>query len=168
MIKLETIPQLEDFIEPDTYVIYPTGGYHFFSKVKNAPQHYKEPIWPYVKKLKLLKGKSHAKNGIITAGVNHNKNWYPTLNLERYILKKRYTKKQRMHLLVALAFIPNPDPLRNIVVHHKNNDKCDYRIENLEWTTIKKNSIGSPMHLRRTATEIWKIYKQIIKHETQS
>ena len=168
MIKLETIPELQDFIEPDTYVIYPTGGYHFFSKAKNALQHYKEPIWPYVKKIRKLQNRDHSKNGIITPGVNYNKNWYPILNLERYINKKRKTKKQSMHSLVALAFIPNPDPLRNIIVHHKNKDKCDYRIENLEWTTIKKNSIGSPMHLRRTPTEIWKIYKQIIKHETQS
>ena len=28
-----------------------------------------------------------------------------------------------MHQLVALAFISNPDPLNNTVVHHKNNDK---------------------------------------------
>ena len=160
MIKLETIPQLQNIIDPNVYVIYPTGGYHFFSKAVNAPQHYREPIWPYVKKIKALR--NHSKNGIITPGVNYNKNWYPILNLERYILNKRKTKKQSMHSLVALAFIPNEKHLINVIIHHKNNDKCDYRIENLEWTTRKKNSIGNPMHLRRTPTQIWEVYKQTL------
>jgi hypothetical protein len=31
MIKLEDIQKLQNFVDPDTYVIYPTGGYHFFS-----------------------------------------------------------------------------------------------------------------------------------------
>ena len=84
MIKLETIPKLQNFIDPNTYILYPTGGYHYFSLAKNAPQHYKEPIWPYVKKIKALRNNS--KNGIITPGVNYNKYWYPILNLERYIL----------------------------------------------------------------------------------
>jgi hypothetical protein len=167
MIKLETIPQLQNIIDPDVYVIYPTGGYHFFSKAVNAPQHYKEPIWPYVQKLKRLNNKSHFKNGIITPGVNDNKNWYPILNLDRYIFKKRKTKKQRMHYLVALAFIPNPDPLINIIIHHKNNDKCDYRIENLEWSTMKKNSIGTPMHLRRTPDQIYNLYRQTLSYEME-
>jgi hypothetical protein len=70
-----------------------------------------------------------------------------------------------MHSLVALAFIPNENPLINIIIHHKNNDKCDYRIENLEWTTIKKNSIGNPMHLRRTPSQVWEIYKQTFVNE---
>ena len=163
MIKLETIPQLQNIIDPDVYVIYPTGGYHFFSKAKNAPQHYREPIWPHVKKIKALR--KHSKNGIITPGVNHTKNWYPTLNLERYVLNKRKTKKQSMHSLVALAFIPNKNPLINVIIHHRNNDKCDYRIENLEWTTIKKNSIGNPMHLRRTPSQIYNLYRQTLSYE---
>ena len=163
MIKLETILQLQNIIDPDVYVIYPTGGYHFFSKAKNAPQHYREPIWPHVKKIKALR--KHSKNGIITPGVNHTKNWYPTLNLERYVLNKRKTKKQSMHSLVALAFIPNKNPSINVIIHHRNNDKCDYRIENLEWTTIKKNSIGNPMHLRRTPSQIYNLYRQTLSYE---
>jgi hypothetical protein len=34
IIKLETIPELQNFIDSDTYVLYPTGGYHFFSLAK--------------------------------------------------------------------------------------------------------------------------------------
>ena len=165
MVKLETIEKIKEFIDPDTYVLYPTGGYHYFSLAEKAPKHYKEPIWPYVRKLKRLNNRGHFKNGIITPGVNQNKSWYPILNLERYVMrkssKKRETKKQSMHQLVALAFIPNPDPLNNTIVHHKNNDKCDYRIENLEWTSIKKNSIGTPLHLRKTPDQIWELYSRL-------
>ena len=166
MIKLENIAKLQDFIDPDTYVLYPTGGYHYFSLAEKAPKHYKEPIWPYVRKLKRLNNRGHFKNGIITPGINQNKSWYPILNLERYVMRKsskrRETKKQSMHQLVALAFIYNPDPLNNTVVHHKNNDKCDYRIENLEWSNMKENSIGTPMHLRKTPNQVYDLYKQTL------
>ena len=78
---------------------------------------------------------------------------------------RRQTKKQSMHQLVALAFIPNLEPLINDIVHHKNGDKCDYRILNLEWSTMKKNSIGTPMHLRKTPDQVWELYKQTLSYE---
>jgi HNH endonuclease/NUMOD4 motif len=42
-----------------------------------------------------------------------------------------------VHRLVAKAFIPNPKRLP--VVHHKDEDKSNNRVENLEWTTAQGN-----------------------------
>ena len=61
------------------------------------------------------------------------------LGYMKIILWKGGTPTYRtIHRLVAEAFLPNPQKLPQI--NHKNEDKVDNRVENLEWCTAKYNA----------------------------
>lgn len=60
---------------------------------------------------------------------------YPTVHL----CKNGHKCLKLIHRLIAEAFIPNPDNKPHI--NHKNGNKQDFSIPNLEWTTISDNCL---------------------------
>lgn len=56
-------------------------------------------------------------------------------------------KNRRVHILVAEAFIPNPD--NKTTVDHKNRVRDDNRVENLRWATPKEQIENSKGVLER-------------------
>ena len=56
-----------------------------------------------------------------------------------------------VHVLVATAFLPNTNT--NLVVNHKNSNKKDNNVNNLEWITESENSIHS-IKARQSVIEI--------------
>lgn len=63
----------------------------------------------------------------------------PSLNKGRGYMYVRTTNRNHiLHRLVASAFIPNPE--NKPEVNHKNGNKANNRVDNLEWVTSKENA----------------------------
>lgn len=62
-------------------------------------------------------------------------------------------KKLLLHRVVAMAFV---DGDKTLVVNHKNGDRADTRLENLEWVTQGENNAHAFRVLGRKPTSIGK------------
>ena len=164
----ELVP--EKNIVPDTYIIYPEGGFHPFYGVSNTLPRYQEKIWPYVKRIKFSskwrseeklnnsRSNSLRKNSTIEQVnpwwdkkyfyINLVTNARVLINEYTYILKNgKHSQRiklaiisRSMHKLVALAWISNPGKKKNVC--HINDDRTNYLIENLKWGTHRENMKG--------------------------
>jgi len=69
-------------------------------------------------------------------------NWYKPFEVCGYLsyhMKwKNKTYPRRIHRLVAEAFIPNPE--NKPFVHHKDHDRFNNNVDNLEWATVEENN----------------------------
>ncbi len=66
-------------------------------------------------------------------------NPYPCISLRHDGISYRFS----MHRLVAELFVENPNPSVYNIVNHLNENKQDYRAENLEWTSNSGNVLYS-------------------------
>ena len=161
----ELVPDID--ILPDTYIIYPNGGYHPFYGVPNTFPRYQLPIWPYVKRIKFSErfrsqeSRNNARKGPLRENtttsqlnpfiradyfsVGFSRSTRTTKNDYTIILKNGKHKisarnkihNEQMHRLVAKAWIPNPENKPQVM--HINDDSTNYLIENLKWGTQGDN-----------------------------
>ena len=64
--------------------------------------------------------------------------------------KENKTKTVRVHRLIAIAFIPNPE--NKPYIDHINTIRTDNRIENLRWATIEENA-NNPLSVEKQIGE---------------
>lgn len=83
------------------------------------------------------------------------RNGYPCVSLKRRFFS--------VHRLVAIAFIPNPDNLP--IINHKDENKTNNKVENLEWCTHKYNTnYGSSLQKTRKKLINGKMSKQVYQY----
>ena len=49
-------------------------------------------------------------------------------------------RQRRVHILVAEAYVPNPDPEHNTIVMHLDDNKENKHYTNLKWGTVSENT----------------------------
>ena len=74
------------------------------------------------------------KRGNIIKQITKNRN-YPTVALS----KNGKCVQRFIHRLVALEYVENDDKEENTKVHHRDENKMNYRVDNLVWSTQYKN-----------------------------
>lgn len=105
-----------------------------YIKVVNYVEYRREPIKGYEEYEVDTNGVVYGKNGKpLKYSINHN--GYCIINF--YINHKR--TGFAIHTLVANQFIPNDDTDKN-QVNHKDGNKINNNIDNLEWVTPKENT----------------------------
>ena len=87
--------------------------------------------------------KRHIKSKIIKPVVNNS--GYHEVCLRN---KNKEKKHHRIHRLVAEAFIPNPNNLP--IINHKDKNKINNNVRNLEWCTYKYNN-----NYKKTTKPCW-------------
>lgn len=96
-------------------------------------------------------------NGLILSSANNGKG-YCIVSLYRNGKQKTH----RIHRLVAIAFIPNPNNLPE--VNHKDEKKENNEVSNLEWCTHDYNCNYGTKNERQSRTTILNGSKKGVKH----
>ena len=164
--------KVEEFITDknlpkDTYIIYPSGGFHPFHGIPNTFPIYQEKIWPFLKRIKYTEyGRDRRGRSLNLLQMNcdfHGSINYPRINFASPAGKKNQGWDAKMHRLVALAFIPNPE--NKSFVLHRNDDQTNFLINNLKWGTSSENNKGRIVRRPDTVEDKYKnmILQGIIK-----
>ena len=120
--------RLLNALPSDVFIMYKTGAHH------NDVKKYPDPIYPYLY--------DHERNAQLA--INDSRCPYPGFRIPTRHMKNvpnvPKTFSILVHRLAAMCFLENDEPNAKTTVDHINEDKWDYRVENLEWVTLSENT----------------------------
>lgn len=142
-VKLENIFPNAD-LQKDRYYLFENGGWHPFCQVSkhrtDLPKIYREAVWPWVASL-TEKQIAQISPYLDDSGYFKIKLYKNELASERSGAKYA-TWANNMHVVVAKSCVKNDDPKNKNIVDHIDENKTNYLVTNLQWTTPQENSIG--------------------------
>lgn len=75
-------------------------------------------------------------------------------------------QNKALHILAAITWIPNDDYIARPIVNHKDGDKRNWTVSNLEWNNHSENLIHAYSNGLRTDNRPIKMYDKIAKKTT--
>lgn len=123
--------------------------YEIWTDIKGFEGYYQISSMGNVRSLDRYRKASHNSQSLIKGHIlslHLSRNGYVVADLHK---NKKHTRKE-VHRLVAEAFINNPDNLPEI--NHKDEDKTNNQISNLEWCTRSYNKRYKDLHIRKGIT----------------
>lgn len=130
---------MDDLVEEWRSVV----GYEGYYEVSNLGE-----VRSLERVVKMKDGSTRITHGkTLTQGRYNSKSNYRAVAL----CKDGQTKKASVHSLVAKAFIPNPDNLPEI--NHKDENKQNNRVDNLEWCDRRYNNTYGTAKFRAAVTQ---------------
>lgn len=106
-------------------------------------------------------GNVYSRGKVLSQRIDGNSNY---LRVKVYIDGKR--KKYLVHRLIATAFIPNPDGYK--CVNHKDGNKLNNSVDNLEWCSYSDNLIHAyKNNLRKLPTGTNNPYSKLTSEQVK-
>ena len=166
--KLTNKGEIISYKYPEPYYVNPykvkSGGYVVDLRVNNKYIHiriskllakyFPIPVPKGYTKIKGFDGYFINDKGDIISDNPYNKSYKGRIKLTHskdsngYCVVTINNKSYKVHRLVAMTFIPNPNGYSQI--NHKDEDKTNNTVENLEWCTSQYNNTYNDKHYRST------------------